>query len=103
MSRFLPCLLALSIAVPASAQELRLPRNPAELEAFFDGLLPALMESYHVPGAVLAVVADGRVILEKGYGYADFEGRREVDPETTVFRLASVSKLFTSTAAMQLV
>jgi CubicO group peptidase (beta-lactamase class C family) len=79
------------------------PGGPAELEAFLAGLLPSLMEAHHVPGAVFVMVKDGELFFARGYGYADLETRRPVDPETTLFRVASVSKLFTATAAMQLV
>jgi CubicO group peptidase (beta-lactamase class C family) len=52
---------------------------------------------------VVVVVKDGAILLEKGYGYADVAERKPVDPERTLFRAGSVSKLFTWTAVMQLV
>jgi CubicO group peptidase (beta-lactamase class C family) len=79
------------------------PGDPVELEIFLDGVVPSLMQAYHVPGAVVVIVKDGVVVVAKGYGYADLESRRTVEPETTLFRVASVSKLFTTTAVMQLV
>ena len=54
-------------------------------------------------GAVVVVVKDGQVLLAKGYGYADVAARKPVDPERTLFRAGSVSKLYTWTAVMQLV
>src|SRR4030095_12265782 len=39
----------------------------------------------------------------KGYGWADVDKRIPVNPETTMFRIGSVSKLFTWTSVMQLV
>jgi hypothetical protein len=48
-------------------------------------------------------VKDSQVVLQKGYGYADFAARRRVDPERTLFRVGSISKLFTGAAVMQLV
>ncbi len=74
-----------------------------DLEAFFDGVLSEQIESKRIAGAVIAVVVGDKVVFEKGYGYADVESRRRVDPEKTMFRIASVSKLFTWTAVMQLV
>jgi CubicO group peptidase (beta-lactamase class C family) len=79
------------------------PIDPQELEAFLDGLLAAEMAEKQIPGAVVAVVQDGSLVLAKGYGYADLEGRVPVDPERTLFRVSSVSKLITWTAVMQLV
>jgi CubicO group peptidase (beta-lactamase class C family) len=77
--------------------------DAGELEAFLDGLLAAQMEQNHVAGVTLSVVKDGQVFLAKGYGYADVAKRIPVDPEKTLFRVGSVSKLFTWTAVMQLV
>lgn len=47
------------------------------------------------------MVADNKVIFTKGYGYADIAARKPVDPEKTMFRIASTSKLFTWMALMQ--
>ncbi len=49
------------------------------------------------------VVKDGQTLVERGYGYADRDSGRHVDPESTLCRIGSVSKLFTWTAVMQLV
>jgi CubicO group peptidase (beta-lactamase class C family) len=78
------------------------PTDPAELESFFDGAVEALLKSNKVPGATISIVKDGEVFFAKGYGYADVEKRIQVDPEKTMFRIASVSKLFAWTAVMQL-
>jgi CubicO group peptidase (beta-lactamase class C family) len=61
------------------------------------------MEEHHIGGAAVSVVKDGRLFFSKGYGYADLENGILVDPERTVFRIGSVTKLFTWTAVMQLV
>ena len=55
-----------------------------------------------IPGAVFILVADGRIVLARGYGLADVASKRPVDPATTIFPIASISKLFTATALMQL-
>jgi CubicO group peptidase (beta-lactamase class C family) len=94
---------ALTAAVCLLARPSGARSEPGSLEAFADSLMSAQLATRHIPGAVLAVVRDGRVALARGYGYADLEHRIPVDPERTMFRLASVSKLFTATAAMQLV
>jgi len=62
-----------------------------------------LVESYppNEPGAAVFVSKAGTVILEKGYGLADTERKVPVSPET-VFRLASVTKMFTATAVLML-
>jgi len=89
--------------VGAQAPDVLGPTDPAEMAAFFDGMMLSTLESEHIAGVTLVVVKDGAVFFSKGYGYADVEKRIPVDPETTLFRIASISKLFTWTAVMQLV
>ena len=74
-----------------------------DAEAWLDGYLPYALDNGDIAGAVVVVVKDGQVLLQKGYGYSDIEKRAPVDPESTLFRPGSVSKLFTWTAVMQLV
>jgi CubicO group peptidase (beta-lactamase class C family) len=74
----------------------------SDLEAFFDGIIPLQLERSDVAGASVLVMQNGQVLLQKGYGYADLKTRKPVDPAATLFRLASISKLFTWTSVMQL-
>ncbi|HSR50309.1 MAG TPA: serine hydrolase domain-containing protein [Acidobacteriota bacterium] len=76
--------------------------DPALLEPFFDGLMASEMKSRHVVGGTVSVVSGGRLVFSKGYGHADLEAEKEVDPARTLFRVGSVSKLFTWTSVMQL-
>ncbi|WP_010276289.1 serine hydrolase [Paenibacillus senegalensis] len=69
------------------------------LDQFF--AQPELEGSYI--GASVVIVKDGEVLANRGFGYADAANQLEVDPDTTVFRIASVSKSVTALAAMQLV
>lgn len=78
------------------------PTDPQELEVFIDGVMAAQMEAYHIPGATISVVKDGKLFFAKGYGYADLESRKPVIANQTIFRIGSISKLFTWTAVMQL-
>jgi CubicO group peptidase (beta-lactamase class C family) len=75
--------------------------DAGDLEAFFDGVLPVQLESKHIAGAVVAVVVGDNLVFSKGYGYADIDARHKVDPDKTLFRIASISKLLTWTAVMQ--
>jgi CubicO group peptidase (beta-lactamase class C family) len=79
------------------------PLVQGDLEAWLDGFVPYAIRRGDIPGAVVVVVKDGRILLQKGYGYADVAKRTPVDPGTTLFRPGSVSKLVTWTAVMQLV
>jgi CubicO group peptidase (beta-lactamase class C family) len=90
--------LKLTAGTPAPGH----PLEPADLEAFFDGILPMQLERSDIAGASVLVMQDNKVLLEKGYGYADVKAKKPVDPNTTIFRLASISKLFTWVSVMQL-
>lgn len=78
-------------------------KGAAELEAFLDGVMADQLGPQHIAGATLAVIKDGKLFFAKGYGYADVEQQIPVDAAATLFRPGSISKLFTSTAVMQLV
>jgi CubicO group peptidase (beta-lactamase class C family) len=60
------------------------------------------MKSYNVVGLSIALVDDQDVIWSKGFGYADKANDLDASPKT-IYRVGSVSKLFTSLAIMQLV
>ncbi|MEX0298328.1 MAG: serine hydrolase domain-containing protein, partial [Kordiimonas sp.] len=77
--------------------------RPEELKNFVENTLNDLMDEYHIPGAVVAITEGRDTVLLKGYGYADIDKKIAIDPEKHVFRIASVSKLFTWTSVMQLV
>ena len=89
--------------VPAPASQGKRLSDPAEMEAFLDGLFAKQLEENHIAGAAVSVVKDGVLFFAKGYGYADLENGIPVDPEQTIFRIGSAGKVFTWTAVMQLV
>lgn len=66
-----------------------------------DAILAAQIEANGVPGMAAAVTRDGTLIWVGTAGYRDLERKLPVDPDTS-FRLASVSKLLTATAAIML-
>ena len=93
-------------AQPAGAArgEVSFPTMDADqVSAFFDDLIPRQLTGRHIPGAVVVVVRDGNIRFEGGYGYANLEKQIKVDPETSLFRIAAITKLFTWTAVMQMV
>ena len=87
----------------ASADEPGAGLTKQDFETFLDALIPSELRTRNIAGAVVSVVKDGQVLLQKGYGYADFEAKKPVIPDQTLFRPGSISKLFTATAVMQLV
>ena len=78
-----------------------------DVNAWLDGKLPDALKNGGIPGAVVSVVKDGQVVTTRGYGWADTGASGgnpvAVDPQKSLFRVASVSKIPTSIAAMQLV
>jgi D-alanyl-D-alanine carboxypeptidase len=54
-----------------------------------------------VPGLSIAVVYDQEIVWAKGYGYSDLE-KKTPATSSTGYRIGSISKLFTSTAILQL-
>jgi D-alanyl-D-alanine carboxypeptidase len=70
-------------------------------ERLFDSWIRGQMLSRHLPGIAVGVVFDQELIWAKGFGFADVDGHLPMTPATK-FRMASHSKLFTSTAIMQL-
>ena len=100
-SMLLAALSLTAACAPASRDDVTV--QPDELAAFVDSLIPAEMAREGIPGAGFAFVQDGRVILMRGYGLADIEHGRRVVPDSTIWRVGSISKVFTATAVMQLV
>ncbi len=69
----------------------------AEMEAAVRGFI----EKSHAPGVSVAAVVNGEFVWSEGFGFADLEGKVPATAET-LYRLASVSKPLTATAAMEL-
>ncbi len=66
-----------------------------------DAAIAAELQAAGAPGASVAIVKHGKVVLTKGYGSADLDAKRPVTPDT-LFMLASISKTFVATALLQL-
>ncbi len=98
---FILAFLSILVSLAASASELP-PITRKDLESFLDGAISSQLEEYHIPAATISVVVGDEVLLSKGYGRFDVEVERPPDPERTIFRAGSVSKLFIWTALAQL-
>jgi serine beta-lactamase-like protein LACTB len=96
----LALVVALFAAVPARsfAQDSKL--APAK-RAQIDAAVSRFMASSHIPGVSVAIVENGEYEWAGGYGFADLENNVPAS-EHTLFRLASISKSLTATAALQL-
>jgi len=78
---------------------------PAQTPRFvtdsLDSYIERGMKQWQIPGLAIAIVKDGKVILEKGYGVRETGKPGKVD-ENTLFIIASNSKLFTGTSMAKL-
>lgn len=63
-----------------------------------DELLQNLIQNDKVPGLAITVLKKGRTYFQKGYGYADLDNKTLVNPQQTIFRIASISKPIAATA-----
>lgn len=107
-SLLVPCqpASAESETVPPLVQRVEAPINledTAALTAFIDSIMEKDMNRLHIPGAVISIVKNDKILMAKGYGSSNLETAAPVDPKTSMFRIASTTKLFTWTAVMQLV
>jgi CubicO group peptidase (beta-lactamase class C family) len=70
--------------------------DPGDVESFVDGVMTDQLRTANIAGAVVAIVAGGRVLLAKGYGYGDVEAHKPADAQATLFRPGSISTLLVS-------
>jgi len=71
------------------------------VKAYISWLAPKEMKKNRVVGLSIAIIDDQRTVWTRGFGYADLKSKQPATPET-VYRIGSISKLFTVTATMQL-
>ncbi len=73
------------------------------LEAFMDGVMETHFRDKHIVGATVSIIKDGKVLLAKGYGFTDERKQTPVRADASLFRIGSITKLFTWVSVMQLV
>jgi len=95
VKKILLVLLLLPLAV--SAQNKGFEEKAAKIDTYVN----ALLSDWNIPGLALVIVHKDQVIYSKGYGYRDLEKKLPAT-ETTLFPIASNTKLFTATLATQL-
>lgn len=87
------------VHVPATART-EIPR--AALESLVDSVFAAGLPAEKIPGGVFILVQNGRVVLARGYGVANVKTRQPVSPDSTLWRIGSISKVMTATGVVQL-
>ena len=90
--------LFLAVAVPVGASAQR----PAPPPPGFDAFVTRVLDRFDVPGAAVAIVKDGQVVMAKGFGVRALGSPEKVDA-TTQFGIASNTKIITATALALLV
>jgi CubicO group peptidase (beta-lactamase class C family) len=91
------CVLGIAVAVEITSRS-----SPAADFPAADAVMLRLMATDNVPGAALALIKDGNIALEKGYGFRDLETHAPV-ATATLFNIGSISKSFTALGIAQLV
>ncbi len=97
MLKMILCAAAtMAVSVPA----LMAAPNPDEFRRNVDRFVESEMKAEQVPGAAVAVVYKGQVVMAKGYGRATLEFDVPVSTDT-LFQSGSVGKMFTAVAVMR--
>jgi CubicO group peptidase (beta-lactamase class C family) len=92
------CAVGIGVAVAAAPRAV----PAADFPFTADALMLRLMSIDNVPGAALALIKGGEVVLEKGYGFRDLATYAPVTT-ATLFNIGSISKSFTALGIAQLV
>lgn len=88
-------------ASPAASGALPTTGEAVAALADFDDTMLGMMEQFALPGGQLAIAREGRLVFNRGYGYADVEAQVAVEPDH-LFRIASSSKPITAVAILML-
>jgi CubicO group peptidase (beta-lactamase class C family) len=91
-------LLILTALLHLSAQPSLANGNDAIVQKYRE-LIPRLMAEQNLPGLAIAVVDERGVVWSEGFGFADYDHRTPITPDT-IFSVQSTSKTFTATAVM---
>ena len=91
-----PCLILLLLCAtgPLHAAD-------AELAAFVDGVMQTQLSTKQTVGATVAIVQNGAVLHSAGYGFANAGEGQRVDPQRTLFRVGSISKVLIWMSVLQ--
>ena len=96
-------MLLVSTITVFGAEEAGAALTAEDVNEFLDPVIEEQMEEKNLPNLTISVVHQGETLFVKGYGRQNIEQDLPVDPEKTMFRIGSTTKLFTWTAVMQLV
>ncbi|HQW58836.1 MAG TPA: serine hydrolase domain-containing protein, partial [Thermomonas sp.] len=105
--------LTLAVGAPVQAQQAAATPPPIRIDdtmaplakpvpdaaqlAEFDAFVEGVRKQFEVPGIAVAIVQDGKIVMERGYGVRELGKPAKVD-EHTMFAIASNTKAFTAAA-----
>ncbi|MGK0386321.1 MAG: CubicO group peptidase (beta-lactamase class C family) [Patiriisocius sp.] len=100
MIKQLSLLLSLLLSFASIAQ-----KESKEVKKFVNELdqkIPQLLNDFTVPGTAIAIIENGEIILQKGYGYSNIDKKTKITT-TTGFNIGSISKTIAAWGVMKLV
>lgn len=100
MMRNLICLFIIWIPFIGYAQDTS--KSAKQFQELLDEKIPQILHDFSVPGVAIAIIDDGEIAIQKGYGFADVEKEAKVTTKTG-FNIASISKTVAAWGIMKLV
>lgn len=94
-------LVAISIAIYITLNSNMKTRLTNDSQQQIDTIIEHDLQKGHIPGASILIVKNGKVFLNKGYGYQDVDKKVKASP-TTKYEIASNTKAFTGLAILKL-
>jgi uncharacterized protein YbbC (DUF1343 family)/CubicO group peptidase (beta-lactamase class C family) len=102
LSRQILYLLVLSLAAIGQLHLLAQNSTPARPSSFvaIDAIMEEAVAEGNIPGGVVLIGHDGKIVYRKAYGWRSIEPAREVMTPDTVFDLASLTKCIATTSSV---
>ena len=98
----LAALLLVACSTPTPVKPVNFTRdNYAYTQRYLTWLIEKEMAANNITGLSIALVDDQKVVWSSGFGYSDAENKIPATPQT-IYRMGSIAKIFTATAAMQM-
>src|SRR3989338_3172226 len=99
---FLAALLLVACSSSTPVKPVNLSRDDyAYTQSYLTWLIEKEMANNNITGLSIALVDDQKLVWSTGFGYSDAENKVPANPRTA-YRMGSIAKLMTATAAMQL-
>ena len=95
-------LLFIAFFLPISLLAQEESKSTTQFVRELDKKIPELLNDFTVPGAAIAIIENGEIILQKGYGFSDIKKQEKVEIKTG-FNIGSISKTIAAWGVMKLV